>query len=182
MIDRRNFLRGSSVLMAHVSFTQVVTAFFASRTAHGATEYKPTFFTPAEMSRIAILVDLILPETDSVSASQAGTHEFIDAVMHACASTKQQATFRAAMAALESEGFDATNANANARVEWLKKRANADVALPYDESFFKILKDYTLTGYFHSEIGATQALAYERVPGGYIGDIPLATGQKAWAI
>ena len=54
--------------------------------------------------------------------------------------------------------------------------------LPYDESFFRILKDYTLTGYFLSEVGATQALAYERVPGGFKGDVPLAANQKAWAI
>jgi hypothetical protein len=180
MIDRRNFLRGSSVLMAHVGFTQVAAAFFASRSADGATEYKPTFFIPAEMTRIAILVDLLLPETDSPSASQAGTHEFVDGVIHACASAKQQATFRAGMAALARDGFDAMHTNA--RVEWLTRRANADVKLPYDESFFKILKDYTLTGYFHSQIGATRALAYERVPGGYQGDIPLQRGQKAWAI
>jgi hypothetical protein len=54
--------------------------------------------------------------------------------------------------------------------------------LPYDQSFFKILKDYTLTGYFLSEVGATQALAYERVPGGFQGDLPLKANQKAWAI
>ena len=52
----------------------------------------------------------------------------------------------------------------------------------YDESFFQILKDYTLAGYFLSEIGATQALAYERVPGGFQGDLPLEPNQKAWAI
>ena len=54
--------------------------------------------------------------------------------------------------------------------------------LPYEQSFFKILKDYTLTGYFMSEVGATQALAYEKVPGGYWGDLPLAPNQKAWAL
>jgi hypothetical protein len=67
-------------------------------------------------------------------------------------------------------------------VESLKARAAADIELPYDQSFFKILKDYTLTGYFLSETGATQALAYERVPGGFQGDIPLKADQKAWAI
>jgi len=56
------------------------------------------------------------------------------------------------------------------------------MAAEYDGSFFKILKDYTLTGYFLSEVGATQALAYERVPGGFWGDLPLKPGQKAWAI
>jgi hypothetical protein len=52
--------------------------------------------------------------------------------------------------------------------------ARAAGALDYEQSFFKLLKDYTLTGYFMSEIGATQALAYEAVPGGYRGDLPLA--------
>ena len=64
----------------------------------------------------------------------------------------------------------------------LKARAAQDVALPYDQSFFKILKDYTMTGYFLSEIGATQALAYEKIPGGFQGDLPLRPDQKAWAI
>ena len=40
----------------------------------------------------------------------------------------------------------------------LKERAAADMPLAYDESFFRILKDYTLTGYFLSNVGATQAL------------------------
>ncbi len=64
----------------------------------------------------------------------------------------------------------------------LKARAASDMPLSYDESFFRILKDYTLVGYFLSETGATQALAYERVPGGFQGDLPLKPNQKAWAI
>jgi len=39
-----------------------------------------------------------------------------------------------------------------------------------------------MTGYFLSEIGATQALAYERIPGGFQGDLELKPNQKAWAI
>ena len=54
--------------------------------------------------------------------------------------------------------------------------------LKNDASFFRILKDYTMVGYFLSEVGATQALAYERVPGGFQGDLPLKPNQKAWAI
>ena len=64
----------------------------------------------------------------------------------------------------------------------LKARAEKDMPLGYEESFFKILKDYTMTGYFLSEVGATQALAYERVPGGFQGDLELKPNQKAWAI
>jgi Gluconate 2-dehydrogenase subunit 3 len=48
--------------------------------------------------------------------------------------------------------------------------------------FFTILKDLTLTGYFTSEIGCTQALEYVAVPGRYDGCVTLKPGQKAWAI
>jgi len=138
------------------------------------------FFSAADMTRLAILVDLILPETDSPAATAAGSHEFIDIAMSLCATDVQQATFRAGLAALVADGFDSKDAQQ--RIALLQRRAEADIRLPYNQSFFKILKDYTLTGYFHSEIGATRALAYERVPGGYQGDLPLAPDQKAWAI
>lgn len=179
MTDRRSFLRGTSALMAHAAFPQVVAAFLAGC---ATTTRQPVraFFSEADLDRVTILVDLILPATDSPSASAARTHEFIDAAMNACATSKQQSTFRAGLAALAAEGFD--KASTQERIALLQRRAAQDIALPYDESFFKILKDYTLTGYFHSEIGATQALAYERVPGGYQGDIALTAEQKAWAI
>lgn len=173
MSDRRSFLRGASVLMGHAAFGQVMTAFAAS-------PRKATWFTTPEMDTLRSLVDVILPATDSPAASAADTHYFIDLAMPACASIDAQKTFRAALAALGINRF-ATLAP-DAQVQLLKTRAAEDMARPYDQSFFKILKDYTLTGYFLSEIGATKALAYERVPGGFQGDLPLAANQKAWAI
>ena len=44
-----------------------------------------------------------------------------------------------------------------------------------------LLRELTVLGYFTSEVGATQALAYEAVPGGYRGCVDLKPGQKAWA-
>ena len=166
--------------MAHARFPQFITAFLAGCATTTSDEARPSFFSQDDMDRVTLLVDLILPRTDSPAASEARTHEFVDAAMSACATSKQQSTFRAGLAALVADGFD--DMGTPERVALLKRRAAADVQLPYDDSFFKILKDYTLTGYFHSEVGATQALAYERIPGGYQGDIELSAGQKAWAL
>ena len=171
MTDRRTFLRGASVLMGHAALGQVLTAFAAA-------PRKPTWLTAAELTTLQALVDVILPATDSPAASAADTHYFIDLAIPACASPDAQKTFRAGLTALNRF---ATLAPAE-QVTQLKARAAADMSLAYDQSFFKILKDYTLCGYFLSEIGATQALAYERVPGGFQGDLPLAANQKAWAI
>jgi hypothetical protein len=40
----------------------------------------------------------------------------------------------------------------------------------------------TLFGYFTSEIGCTQVLAYDPIPKEYHGCIDLVPGQKAWAL
>jgi glucoside 3-dehydrogenase (cytochrome c) hitch-hiker subunit len=171
MTNRRNFLRGASVLMGHAALGQVLTAF-------AATPRKATFFDDAEMRNLRALVDVILPATDSPAASAADTHYFIDLAIPACASPSALKTFRAGLAAFA--GYE-TLSPAD-QVAKLKARAAADMPLEYDASFFRILKDYTLTGYFLSETGATKALAYERVPGGFWGDLPLQPNQKAWAI
>jgi hypothetical protein len=171
MTDRRSFLRGASILMGHAALGQVLTAF-------AATPRQANYFNESEMRTLRALVDVILPATDSPAASAADTHFFIDLAVPACASLAAQKTFSAGLAAFA--GYDKL-AHAE-QIAKLKARAAADVELEYDQSFFRILKDYTLTGYFLSEIGATQALAYERVPGGFWGDLPLAPNQKAWAI
>jgi hypothetical protein len=173
MTDRRTFLRGASVLMGHVALADVLTAFAAG-------PRRPAFFSQNELAVLTALVDTILPATDSPAASAAGTHYFIDLAIPTCASVAAQKTFRDALRELAARGF--AELGAGEQRAWLEQRAATDLPLEYDLSFFKLLKDYTLTGYFLSEIGATQALAYEAVPGGYWGDLPLAPGQKAWAL
>jgi hypothetical protein len=157
--------------MGHAALGQVMTAFAAA-------PRKATWVTADEMTTLRALVDVILPATDSPAASAADTHFFIDLAIPACASAEAQKTFRAGLVSLNRFASLAPGE----QVAQLKARAAADTPLAYDQSFFKILKDYTLCGYFLSETGATQALAYERVPGGFQGDLPLAANQKAWAI
>ena len=171
MTDRRAFLRGASVLMGHAALGQVVTAFAAA-------PRKATFFTEPEMRTLRALVDVILPETDSPAASAADTHYFIDLAIPACATPAAQKIFRAGLRDLAGYG----KLMPEKQVEALKARAAKDIDLPYEASFFRILKDYTLTGYFMSEVGATKALAYDKIPGGFQGDLPLQPNQKAWTL
>jgi hypothetical protein len=173
MSDRRAFLRGASVLLGSASLGTVLQAF-------AATPRKATHFSESELRTLAALVDVILPATDSPAASAADTHHFIDLAIPACATPVAQKAFRKGLGAFAVKNFE--RMAADKQVAMLKARAEKDEALPYEQSFFKILKDYTLTGYFLSEVGATKALAYEAVPGGYWGDLPLQPDQKAWAI
>ena len=47
---------------------------------------------------------------------------------------------------------------------------------------FRLIKELTVVGYFTAEPGATQALRYLPVPGGYRGSIPLGKNDRSWAL
>jgi len=47
--------------------------------------------------------------------------------------------------------------------------------------FFHMLKQLTLTGFFTSEVGMTQALRYEKIPGRFDGNYPYKKGDRAFA-
>ena len=51
-----------------------------------------------------------------------------------------------------------------------------------DNSFYKMVKELTITGYCTSEEGATKLLKYLPVPGEYKPCIPLSEVGGAWAI
>ncbi|SFS38127.1 gluconate 2-dehydrogenase subunit 3 family protein [Sphingobacterium wenxiniae] len=59
-----------------------------------------------------------------------------------------------------------------------KKREEAE-QLP--NHFFHMLKQLTLTGFFTSELGMTQALRFVKIPGRYDGYYPYKKGDKAFA-
>ena len=53
--------------------------------------------------------------------------------------------------------------------------------LKTEDHFFNLIKGLTLSGYFSSEVGMTQARVYVPIPGKFIGCVPLKDGQKPWA-
>lgn len=87
---------------------------------------------------------------------------------------------------LEADAKDQLAKMSKAKEVAKVENAQADLQMPSAKKvykpFFVVLKDLTLTGYFTSEVGATQALEYVAVPGRYDGCVPLKPGQKAWAI
>lgn len=64
----------------------------------------------------------------------------------------------------------------------LEKQVDKSMEKETPVPFFNIMKELTLFGYFSSEPGCKQALAYLPIPGRYEGCIPLEPGQKAWAL
>jgi Gluconate 2-dehydrogenase subunit 3 len=142
------------------------------------------------------IAEAIIPTTDTPGAIAAGVHAFIEKMMADCYTKDVRDKF---VAQLDKLGdMDYLRMEAGKRIEILKqleadaieeRKAMAKAKLSFSEvstlpdakPFFDLMKELTVTGYFTSEIGCTQALRYEQVPGKYDGDVPYKKGDKAWA-
>jgi hypothetical protein len=145
---------------------------------------------------ITELAETIIPQTDTPGAKAAGAGSFIIKMVRDCTPVQSQNNFLTGLNDVESYTSDAfgrsfIQCSQNERDQTLKHFEEAGAPLPgiigkvekkiAGESFFILLKRYTVLGYCTSEIGATQGLAYDYIPGRYVANIPLGPRQKAWA-
>lgn len=130
---------------------------------------------------LADVADAIIPDTDTPGAKAAGADKFILRVMRDCYRYEDQRDFYAGLAGLDA----AAKASHGRGFSQLEPSVRGEVLKAYAEknrTFFKTMRELTVTGYFTSEIGATKALAYLPIPGRFEGDVAMQPGQKAWAI
>jgi hypothetical protein len=95
--------------------------------------YTLKVFTPEERLRVAALVDLIIPRTDTPGASDAHVPEFIDRKLSLDAALKER---------------------------FLAGLRSFDGVLTEENPFSKLLKGLTVDGYYTSKEGLTQELGW----------------------
>jgi hypothetical protein len=137
--------------------------------------------TADQAALLAEVADIIIPTTGTPGAKAAGVEKFIVRVVRDCFEKPEQEKFYAGLAKLDADsqakfgkGFSALDL---AQKNVMLKQSTVD-----NKAFFLMMKGLTVTGYFTSEIGATQALEYLPIPGKFEACIPLKPGQKAWAL
>jgi hypothetical protein len=137
--------------------------------------------TEAQQALLAEVADFIIPDTDTPGAKAAGVHQFIVRLMRDCYVLEEQEKFYAGLANIDADSRTANDGKGFVEIDEAGKKAALESTVKNNKDFFKLLKSLTVSGYFTSEIGATQAVAYLPLPGQFLGDVPLKEGQKAWA-
>ncbi|WP_281559499.1 gluconate 2-dehydrogenase subunit 3 family protein [Thalassomonas sp. RHCl1] len=141
-----------------------------------------------QLNLLRILVGLIIPATETPSASDVDVHGFIDNQLAFCFSKEEQLAFIRGLEKLESTavkqlGQAFAKCHQAQQVDLLNNLEDASGDFDnQDKDFFYRTKSLTLLGYYTSEVGATRELAYLPIPGGYRGDVPFAEVGKAWAL
>lgn len=150
-------------------------------------------FDADQISLLDEIAETILPQTSTPGAKAAKVGQFMNVMVKDCYTKEDQKVFKDGLSALEKEFenkykqsfIDADQVKRTEFLTLLDKQQRDFAASKKPEApnhYFAMMKQLTLLGYFTSEVGATQALRYNPVPGRYDGCTPYKKGDRAWAI
>lgn len=152
------------------------------------TRRKKTLLNADQLALVRELGEIIIPTTDTPGAIAAGVHDFINHFSVYCANTAEQQALLSGLKRIDDSAqtrFSTSfvTASKTQQIELLTNMEQAaDGFTAADRQFFKQLKALVTFGYYTSEIGATQELAYLAIPGGYKGNFKFKDVGKAWAL
>lgn len=190
-LSRREALRRLTLLVGGALSAPTVGALLSGcRAEPPAPEWTPEVLTPEELELLELLVERVIPTTDTPGAKDVGVPAFIDLLLSDWAEPDESERFLAGLAALdlqteEAHGVPFREASTEQQNALLARLDHEAVAAREEEAeplpFFATLKEWTLVGYYTSEVGATEELQWLAAPGRYDGDVPLEEVGRAWA-
>ncbi len=77
-MDRRIALKNMGLALGYTVATPTIISLMQSCAQDTAPQWTPAFFSPEEGVVLMQLADLILPKTDTPSATEVGVHRFLD--------------------------------------------------------------------------------------------------------
>lgn len=146
------------------------------------------FLTPDQLQMAGVIADLIIPTTETPGALSVNVHGFMDAYLAECVSKDDQQQFLNGLKKINKIAEDKFHkvflaCTHKQHIQLLTAIEKPDSGFDQgDKEFFKSFKSLTLFGYYTSEVGATQELAFLPIPGGYKGNFPFAKIGKAWSL
>jgi len=122
--------------------------------------YQPSYFSAPEYRTIDVLTGLIIPQDESPGAQEAGVSEFID-FLAAHGEKEIQQPMRNGLKWLDSTakksyGASFTSLSPEQQIEILKRVAYRNNAVRGDgegQAFFRLIRRYTVMGYYTSQVG-----------------------------
>jgi hypothetical protein len=186
------------MLAAGAALPALSTDMFALfRGAHPADGYALRTLNPHQNATVVAMIDQIIPETDTPGAKGARVNEFIDVILTEWANDTERKNFLDGLAGVDkksNELFAKDFADASPAQQLTLLRAMDEAAAfeamnrpprppDYEDhdrqlegDFFSVFKNITLHGYYTSEIGFTQELKLQIIPGAQHGCVPRGPG------
>lgn len=188
-LTRRQVLKNISLMVGGAIATPLANSFLSG--AVGADIPAGTAgkaLSAAQADFIAQIADIIIPPTETAGGRVAGVVGFMDRYLsdYESAATAKKilqditSLMKAADKALKG-GF--MQASLEAQTQWLTEYDKAAYGKNWDSrADYRTIKHVIVVGYYSSEIGATEELDYQPVPGPYQGEIEVTEDTRNYAI
>src|SRR6202140_1618909 len=193
-MQRRDVLKMLATGAVLPVFSSPLAAFFREAQAQTGPGYKLRTLNPHQNATVVTMTDLIIPETDTPGAKAVRVNEFIDLILTDWAHDDERKNFLAGLDDVDKRSnaifaknfIDVTAAQQEILLRELDQRYAMDredraahpfVRRPHNAQltgdFFGVVKRMTLYGYYTSEVGFTQELRKQIIPGTYHGCTPV---------
>lgn len=189
-ITRREALKRTALLLGGAISAPTIFGFMNGATAKSG-PWNSKNFTKEQAEFIARVCDIIIPETDTAGAREAGVPSYIDDMVFVMWEDDDKNEF---LNKLDAFMKKANRELGTAFIEASSEQCKQFIYKEHDivfggtvdwnrpRPFIWTMKELTVTGYFTSEVGMTEVLQYSKIPAFYQGCISFEeAGGKVWA-
>ncbi len=198
-MNRRDALRMLTAGAVLPALTPELFAFY--RQAHPASSYALRTLNPHQNDTVVAMIDQILPATETPGAKAVRVNEFIDVILTEWANDEERRHFLDGLADVDKQSNalfskDFASAAPDQQLALLRSMDEAAAIVrsrsrekdrpPFwepegrdtqmQDDFFTVFKNMTVHGYYTSEVGFTQELKLQIIPGAQHGCMPLGPG------
>ena len=189
-MTRRELLERVAYLMGGAISAPAILAVLNGCSPKPSVGWKPATLTEQQGEIVAEIAEIIIPRTDTPGARDIGVPQFIDAMLKDAYTAEDRARYVAGLGELQAQaqrahGREFLELAARQRVALVQalqdEAAAAERALNLPPAqlrrpFILMTKELALLGFFTSQVGATQVLQYDPVPGAFHGCVPARRG------
>jgi len=190
-LTRRQALRRVGALLGGVISAPTVAGVLSGCQQQTGPDWTPSIFSAEQNEMVDTIAEIIIPATDTPGASAANVNRFIDAMVGESYRETDRKRFMKGLEDINarcktdygSSFVDCSAEQQRSLVAALDEETfGADAPTDREEPpFFRMMKELVIVGYYTSEVGATQELKTNVVPGYYDGDVPYEEVGRAWS-
>jgi len=177
-MDRRTAISRIGIMLGGTLSASTLSALVAGCSAPPDDRFAPQFLSREQLERVARMADAIIPDTDTPGARGAGVHRFIDTMLAEYYPRREAQNFRSLFDAFSaSHDLDSlSDQELTARLSGVDQRW----AEGEENEVWARIKEWTITGYYTSEIGMTQELRLMPYTEARM-DMPRSEVERTWA-
>jgi hypothetical protein len=192
-MNRRTYIQNTALMLGYVVSASAVSDLLIACQKEVSLNWKPVFLTNTQADLLAEITETICPKTKTPGAKELAVPQFIDKMLKELLTEKDQQAFLKGLEELNEKceknyGKPFVACQKSQKEEFLTLLDKESpkfppnmwgivlVEKPKPITFFRKIKSMTLMAYFTSEKIGKEVLAYNPIPGQYLGCVAY-TGQ-----